>query len=743
MLKEFSSRVLGYSTIGELYEGLRVAADAGGCLLKGRLSKQISNEPRNGLTDASAPTDLLVIDYDSDAGFDSIQDMLGEIDALLPLTDYIFQHSASSGITGKPGLRGHVFILLEEPVAPQLLKQWLRKVNLLSARFRAKARLSRNAMALCYALDITANQNDKLIYIAPPVLESGMVNPVSTRWELVINESRAYKFSSAVSMELNRTKEDEHINDLQIAACLPRRKPRYKSVGETEILSNPAQCFLTSTKDCGAFTRVNINGGDSFAYWHFVDNPEILFNFKGEPAVYLKDILPGYHAQLMAKTKAVTIRPMVLRDVPTDTFYNLDYDEDNDLVISCYRARSKGTLIDYMVQRGAPPPRVIPDWHMEYTPTSLQTMDFTNRRFNTYKPSEYMRSFNRAGTGKSPVDFPVINKIISNICGDAPTYEHFINWVAHIVQFRTKTQTAWIFSGTEGTGKGLLFTAILKPLFGKESCFMITQSQTDEQFNDYLKNNMLLFLDEGDVETSRQAERMLANFRTLITEPYVPIRAMRANTELVRNYTNLIIATNKSMPVRITAGDRRYNIAPRQYRKLEITAEEVATIKDELQAFSEYLRDQEITPTQAFKVLESQARDDLLVLSCTVADEFFTALREGSLEFFTERLQETVPIPENGYINFSKVVTEWMRSSGSAITVTMDELVSVYRYISGNTDMTPKRFGHLAGRQNMSPGQVRINGIQRRVFEVQFEHRDYSEWLNRSTKPTLVNLGRA
>jgi len=96
----------------------------------------------------------LVIDYDSDTGFNSIYDLLGEIDPVLADTDYIFQHSASSGITGKSGIRGHVFILLTEAVSPNILKQWFKKINLTSKAFKNKIQIITNAMALCYALDV-------------------------------------------------------------------------------------------------------------------------------------------------------------------------------------------------------------------------------------------------------------------------------------------------------------------------------------------------------------------------------------------------------------------------------------------------------------------------------------------------------------------------------------------------------------------------------------------------------------
>jgi hypothetical protein len=523
MTSTFTSSLVGYNTIEEFHEYLVTLGGYGQCLLKGHLTNAIVNESRRGLTDASAPTDLLVIDYDSNEGFESVEELLSEIDPLLAETDYIFQHSASAGITGPVGIRGHIFFMLTEMTSPAVLKQWMRKVNLTSDKFRKVVRLSRNARALCYALDTTVNQNDKLIYIAPPRLV-GIEDPITERFELHKNSQRTYTFGSSVSVEANRTREHALISDLQDAAGLPKIAPKYKLTGDIEILTNPANCAVTGSKNCGTWTRLNLNGGDSFAYWYANDNPTILYNFKGEPAVYLKDIAPDYFEQIQLKSQTANMRPFVFRDLESNCFYNAEYDEQTNRLAMCLRS-DRSNLADFMIQRGAPAQRVVPDWKMYFDPADNRSVDFVNKYVNLFKPTEYMLET----TKEVKTSFPTITKVLQHICVDDPTYFHFLKWLAHIMQYRTKTQTAWIFSGIEGTGKGTLFHQILKPLFGAHHSQLIGQDQADEQYNGYLRHNIILYLDEGDAESSKAAERMLAKFRTIITEPTIPIREMRAN----------------------------------------------------------------------------------------------------------------------------------------------------------------------------------------------------------------------
>ena len=263
----------------------------------------------------------------------------------------------------------------------------------------------------------------------------------------------------------------------------------------------------------------------------------------------------------------------------------------------------------------------------------------------------------------------------------------------------------------------------------------------EEKYNEHLAHNLILFLDEGDIETSKAAERVMAKLRSTITEQTLAIRAMRSNAYQARNYTNVIVATNRSMAIKLQQGDRRWNIAPRQHARLVLTDEEIhVNIPNELSAFAAHLRALEITTNDARTLVQSEARTDLLDLSRTVADEFFAAFSGGDLDFFAERLQETVPVGDTAYISFSAIVTEWMRKAGTSMTVPIDDLVTVYRYIGGNEGMTAKRFGHAASRHELRARQVRINGVQRRVFDVTFDDRGYSAWLDRGQKGALVKV---
>jgi len=55
---------------------------------------------------------------------------------------------------------------------------------------------------------------------------------------------------------------------------------------------------ITEMKVERGFVYFNLNGGDSWAYYHPENNPDYILNFKGEPAYLTKELLPDYWQQL-------------------------------------------------------------------------------------------------------------------------------------------------------------------------------------------------------------------------------------------------------------------------------------------------------------------------------------------------------------------------------------------------------------------------------------------------------------
>jgi hypothetical protein len=55
---------------------------------------------------------------------------------------------------------------------------------------------------------------------------------------------------------------------------------------------------VTGVRRARGFVYLNLNGGDSWAYYFPESNPEIVRSFKGDPPVRLADFAPGLWEQV-------------------------------------------------------------------------------------------------------------------------------------------------------------------------------------------------------------------------------------------------------------------------------------------------------------------------------------------------------------------------------------------------------------------------------------------------------------
>jgi hypothetical protein len=719
LVKNVSSHERVYDTLADLRDIIGAAANNGYCLLKGHLDRQLDNESRQGHTSSLEPTDLLVLDYDESTGFTGPAELLAAIDPALEAVSYIWQPSASTAIHPNP-IRGHAFIRLARPLSPASIKEWVIKLNLTIPELKNRIRLSKNGMSLCYPLDITVNQNDKLIYIAPPTCVDFNDPNDGNRVTLTKREYEYYDLDPSINRQKNEEVAQELMLQLQEESGIKRRPPKYRIVSGEELLLNPAKCHVTSEKDCGAYVRLNLNGGDSFAYWYHKSNPEILWNFKGEPPVFLKSIAPSYWAERIENPviEVEGARPIVFRDIATDQYFNGVINPATQEILRMDPTSSKEKLYDFLAQYNTPKPEFIEDWTYEFDPQTNKQIDAERHWLNAFSPTVYM-------TMKEPIMKvpPTIEKVIRHICVTDAHYDHFINWLACVFQYRQRTQTAWMFHGVQGTGKGTLFHQILKPLFGTRHTYIAENDNLEDQFNSFLENKLVLFVDESDSAGHSNAKKVMARLKTWITEPEIPIRGMRRIAINRPNFLNIIVASNQQTPIRVEETDRRWNICPRQNNSIDLTAD-FDNIEGELILFANFLNTVKVDVNRARTPIRSIARDEMIELSRTASESFFHALRANDPEFFLDFITPNPPLPATEYYDFENVVKRWLAAEGHAVETSNRELMAVYRYISGKRDLTEKTFGWLMKTNGFNPERKRVDGERGRWVAVKINKPD-------------------
>lgn len=712
LVKKFTSFQEEVDTIDDFYAAINKHAAYGRCLLKGQLNRVLLDESRAGAANPATATEWLCFDLDNIKSIDTVARFVNEV---LPPefndVSYILQYSASAGVSGDTGLRAHVFYLLNKTAAPDMLKLFVTSLNLKNPLLTSQLALTVTGTSLRYPLDRSVNQNDKLIYIAPPSLQLGMVDSLAGQRIKVVHGTRERVTIDWSKVETPPQVEQAiaaKVDALREVAGLEKKRGKFKSLqtGET-LLSNPDIGIVTGERQGRGFVYLNMNGGDSWAYYYPEDNPQYLYNFKGEPVVELKAVAPTYWAQLQNNlqqdpNKDDRKQPFVFRRHETDTLYaGVWNDVDKKFAVIPAQIKRE-SLEDFFGVYGTEVPSPIEDWRYEFDPTNKNTFDPIGKFCNQFEATALLSAEPKESALPATID-----RVIHSVVGDdSECYHHFINWLACIYQTRKKTMTAWVFHGVEGTGKGVLYSKVLAPIFGHRYCAMKQISSFEDAFNADLEHALLICVDEARIEDSTRAKRTLNRIKNMITEERQDIRGMRANAVQVRNFTNLIFTSNDYDSLSISQTDRRFNIAPRQENPLKLTGEDIDQIAKELPAFASFLAGYAIDMQKAHTALNNDAKMALRAASQDSVEQFFQAVVDGDLEYFIEAIESGTPAPNRliAFAAYQNTMREWLRSIGTKHVVSSAQLYAAYEYLIAPSSLPgPKKFCRLMAHKNIPP----------------------------------------
>lgn len=706
LVKNFTSHEETVETPRQFVDALKRHAHVGHCLLKGQLSRPLSHEPRAGSTTPLDPTRWSCFDLDNVKGIATVEEFVTKV---LPPefhdADYILQYSASAGVTPDEGLRAHVFFLHEKDFTPEAAKLLVTELNLENEILSNQLELTAAGTALRFPLDRTVNQNDKLIYIAPPALGDGVEDRLgdAARIQLVEKGRRYVDFSWATRNPpagveaLVHTKVDELRRKLGLK---PKTGRTVALKSGDLLLKNPDTAVVTGEKRGRGFVYLNLNGGDSWGYYYSEDNPRYLNNFKGEPVVILADFLPTYWAQIQGtlQKERKGDKPFVFRHRLTDTIWNGVYDPINDR-IKDLAATSRANLPDFFSQFDADVPQ-IEDWTFEFQPANDKLIDFDTKFCNRFERTEFMRN-----PGEATEIPPTIRKVLWSVVGnDQECFDRFVNWLACAFKLRVKIGTAWVLHGVQGTGKGILYHQILTPLFGPRHCVSKQIAGVEDRFNADMETCLIFNLDEARVDDSASAKRVVNKLKNMITEPMLEIRAMRSNPIQVPNYTNYIFTSNDYDALSIDPTDRRFNVAPRQESPIQITDAEVEAIAGELRAFAGYLVAYPADLQLARTALNNEAKREMRNASQDAVEQLCQAVVDGNLGYFFQFADTPASQASDlvAWSNYRSTLRRWLDTANQPSAARRGDLLAAYVFLINPSQIPgPQKFHRMLAHKNI------------------------------------------
>jgi len=182
-----------------------------------------------------------------------------------------------------------------------------------------------------------------------------------------------------------------------------------------------------------------------------------------------------------------------------------------------------------------------------------------------FKPGEQARAdeYNLwAGWGVEPSKEGSCDLFLQHIrdvvcsCNEDDT-DWVLDWLAHIFQCpQEKPETVLALQGVPGAGKSIV-GKVLKKLLGDTLLATAEANQVTGRFNGHLANCLLLQAEEAFWYRDHHAERLLKN---LVTGEYLPIERKGVDVVQMRNFTRLLLTTNKDAVWPTSIDDRRLAI---------------------------------------------------------------------------------------------------------------------------------------------------------------------------------------
>jgi hypothetical protein len=781
LVKAMTSSDFTVSDLQELYPLIKSKAASGECLLKGNLKRPITEESRAGKTDRAKYNQLLILDIDgielpswfftSQLTSQDIEKAAAQVISELPQylhnVSYIAHASSSFGVK-QSAVSLHLFFMLSIPMPPATIKLWTKGLNFSSSTLINNLSLSVNGQSLKYPIDLSVADNSHICFIAPPLFDN-VANPFAhddDRFALVNKELETFDLAGNignVNPQLIFDQEHEIKNRLREEAGNSKKQAKTKQLAinnrHEEVLLNPDRMQITVSDTTSLpFVRCNINGGDSNAYYFDLNDPRWMSNFKGEPFFEIEKADPDFFATIrelfseeLSEGKKPS-RPVTFRDFDTDTFYCGIFDQDQNQFSSDYPLRpiQKQNIEGFLLNHAAVMPDILPEGKQIFNPTINANVTDINARplfVNTFRQSELMGNamtlnepYTLGDTPKIQAACPTVYKLLLHILGDGhEELERFINWLAYIFQTRNKSMAGWCLGGTQGTGKQIFYTFILKPLFGDQHVQVRKLQDIEENFNAYMRDALFLIVDEFHMASANSsALKMAEKLKHEITEPNLTIRAMRTDQISQPSFTNFLFLTNRHDAITMEQDDRRYTIAPRQEQSLiekyPDFLDNLDLIKQELPTFANILKSWQYSKRLAETSMNNEAKGLMRQNSMSVVEEFINAVKQGDLYYFLPILDiETNNIMNPSSINAAKkYVKSWIADSTiQTTTVNTATLNLIYSTLT-EEKISIVKFGKTLSRFGLTQTQKRVQGENQRGHTV--------EWaLNPIDRQRLIN----
>lgn len=347
-----------------------------------------------------------------------------------------------------------------------------------------------------------------------------------------------------------------------------------------------------------------------------------------------------------------------------------------------------------------PVPDPLPQYDYVLDFSSNTLINHERELINRYVPTDLILMEPESKKSYCIENTPMIYNLVNHvIAGDDNIFDLFIHNLAYLIQRRRKWITAFLFQGTQGTGKGVLFREILTPIIGHKYCAEVSLDAFDTHFNSFLQNNLLVLINEMSgnfLQESRKPTAVTEKIKIAITDTYIQIESKGRDPINGRNFSSFLGSTNKRNAMVIPKDDRRWNVASRQEEKLqdqpwyESYPVFIRQLRSELEQFTLYLKTYPIDEYRIGETIDNEAKRILQAWSIDFSEEFFELIKTRNGDLLREYIK-----------NEDYEITSIIESIERNRWISTENLCNLYNHI-GDRKINKRVFGRMCTAHGMT-----------------------------------------
>jgi hypothetical protein len=372
------------------------------------------------------------------------------------------------------------------------------------------------------------------------------------------------------------------------------------------------------------------------------------------------------------------------------------------------------TVKNALTSHHIPIPKVYPEVRYTLVPNSDKIVDLENGFVNRYIAPVVLKDTPQKGkTYKVP---KYIGLLLEHMIEDKDMRSHFYNWLASIVQRRSKVRTAFLLQGVQGIGKNLFYDLVIKQIFGHAYCTEVHQNKFLSNFNSFISRNVWVLVNEVEIDFGTKGE-LASKLKPFITDDWLESEAKGQDSKIDRNHCNTIFFSNKRNAVYLEKSDRRFNVVEYVEQAIKDTPwwpgnSIEQKLLSEVHDFCMYLKSYPVDYDAATIVWSNEARAELIQISETNREEFFSAVKRADFEFLQDNVMEDLSFGAPSSLDLKTRI----HTAQLIHKISRDDLYSLFNNICQAKKTTLAQFSKTCTQYGVPIKTTRIEGMTIRGF---------------------------